>query len=127
MPARSPQEVHLLYADYFSAGDLDGLMSLYEAGAAFVRGNGDVVNGHAEIRATLANILPSKGRMELQVRKAVRAGDLALLLSDWIIHEESSDESGNSSGRTSDVVRRQQDGNWLIVIDNPHGGDSLDD
>jgi ketosteroid isomerase-like protein len=124
MPARSPEEVHLLYADYFSAGNLDGLMSLYEAGAAFVRGDGDVVNGHAEIRATLTNILARKGRMELHARKAVRAGDLALLLSDWIICAENSNESGGSSGRTSDVVRRQQDGSWLIVIDNPHGGDS---
>jgi ketosteroid isomerase-like protein len=28
------------------------------------------------------------------------------------------------AGQTSDVLRRQSDGNWLIVIDNPFGAQS---
>jgi ketosteroid isomerase-like protein len=38
------------------------------------------------------------------------------------------DPDGNDvsmTGLTSDVVRRQPDGNWLFVIDNPIGGEGI--
>lgn len=121
MAAQSPKDVHMLFAEYFSAGDLDRLLSLYESDAAFVPRTGAVVNGQVQIRETLASFLELKGEMELQVRRTVRADDLALLLSDWTIYRASpSEREVESSGRTADVVRRQEDGRWLIVIDNPH-------
>jgi hypothetical protein len=30
------------------------------------------------------------------------------------------------AGQTSDVARRQADGRWLIMIDNPFGGQGAD-
>jgi len=29
------------------------------------------------------------------------------------------------AGQTSDVVKKQSDGNWLFVIDNPFGGEGI--
>jgi len=52
--------------------------------------------------------------------KVILANDIALLFSKWNL----SDPEGNAvelSGQTSDVVRRQADGSWLFVIDNPFG------
>ena len=124
MTAYSPEEVHRLYAERFSAGDLDGLVSLYETGAAFFSRTEGPVSGLTKIRTLLANILASNGQMQLTIRKAHVAGDLALLISDWTICE------GHGAGRTitakgtaTDVVRRQRDGGWLLVIDNPYGAE----
>jgi hypothetical protein len=41
------------------------------------------------------------------------AGDIGLLVVDWAV--------GELSGTATDVVRRQGDGGWRYVIDNPHG------
>jgi uncharacterized protein (TIGR02246 family) len=126
MPAKLPEEVHVQYAEFFSARDLDGLLSLYEPGASFLRGDGEIASGHAAIRQTLSGILARNGRMSLEVRKILRAGDLALLISDWTIAETGVDgEQLSLSGRASDVVRQQPDGSWLIVIDNPHGANAV--
>lgn len=118
----SPEQVHLLFADYFSAGNLEGLISLYEPEAAFVRGLGESIRGHARIREVLFDFLERGGRMDLKIVAAYTADDLALLLSDWTIYRETLEKREViSSGRTSDVVRRQSDGSWLLVIDNPDG------
>jgi ketosteroid isomerase-like protein len=126
MSARTAQQVHELFAKYFSAGDLDGLISLYEPGATLVPQPGVVVSGHAGIRGALNDFLALKGQFELQLRTAFQSGDIALLLSTWSL--KGSDASGavvELSGQTSDVVRQQADGTWLVVIDNPYGAESV--
>ncbi len=118
MVAKTPTEVHKLFAKLFSAGDLEGLMSLYEDEATLVQRTGESVNGKAAIRQSLSGLLSMRIQMKLEVRKTIQAGDLALLLSTWQLESEgASEELPKSSGQTSDVARRQADGSWLLVID----------
>jgi uncharacterized protein (TIGR02246 family) len=124
MTAYSPEEVHRRFAEQFSAGDLDGVMSLYVTDATFISRTEGPVNGLTEIRKLFANTLASKAQMELTIRKAYVAGDLALLISDWTIFEgDGPERTVSAKGSTTDVVRRQIDGGWLLVIDNPYGAE----
>ena len=69
-------------------------------------------------------MLALKPKFELEFKKAVQAGDIALLFSEWTLSATNPD--GNAvemEGRTSDVARRQPDGRWLVVIDNPSGSE----
>jgi uncharacterized protein (TIGR02246 family) len=128
MPANSPQELHELFARYFSAGDIEAVMSLYEPGATMLPMPGPAVSGLAAIRERVTEFLVPKPKLELQVLKTVRAGDLALIFSSWTLRETSVD--GNAverSGQTSDVLRQQADGTWLLVIDVPHGAKAVND
>jgi len=126
MAAQTPEDVHLRFAEYFSAGNLDSLLSLYEPGATLVVRPGAVVSGHAAIREALARFLALKGR-HLEVRRTLQAGDLALLLSRWTVKgTDPTAGAVETSGQTSDVVRRQLDGSWLLVIDNPNGAESAE-
>jgi ketosteroid isomerase-like protein len=46
------------------------------------------------------------------------------IIGNWTL--KGRDAEGNdvdASGRYADVVRRQPDGGWLFVIDNPNGSD----
>jgi ketosteroid isomerase-like protein len=46
------------------------------------------------------------------------------LFSDWTLSgTDPNDNAVELAGRTSDVARRQLDGNWVFVIDNPFGGE----
>ena len=119
--ARTPEELHRLWSDYFVAGDLDGLVSLYEPDASLVAQSGAYVTGRRAIREVLAGFLSLRRAFEIEIGRAVRSGDLALLVSSWKLSGEQRGAPYETKGRTADVVRRQPDGSWLYVIDSPYG------
>jgi hypothetical protein len=51
MPATTSKEAHRLTEDAFNAGDIDGLMTLYEPDAAVILQPGSVVHGTERVRA----------------------------------------------------------------------------
>lgn len=127
MRPRSPQEAHTLWADRLRARDLDGLVGLYEPDAVLMPQPGMTVTGHPAIREALSGLLALQPEFQLQFQNALQAGDLALLYSRWTLNGTGPDGGTVTlSGQTSDVVRRQQDGSWLYVIDNPFGGQGAD-
>ena len=126
MPARTPEETHTLFAQYFTAGDAEALMSLYEPEAMMVTQPGVEVKGHTAIREGVDAFLALKAEFNLQPARIFQADDIALLFSKWTL--KGTDPNGNAvelAGQTSDVVRRQADGSWLFVIDNPYGAASV--
>jgi uncharacterized protein (TIGR02246 family) len=123
MPARTPEEVVSLLGQAFDAGDLESLLELYEPQATFVAQPGEAVTGTEAIREVLSGFLALKPRFELEVKKVFRAGDdIALSFVDWTLTGTGPDgETISMSGQGSDVLRRQHNGSWLFVIDNPYG------
>ena len=128
MPAHTPEEVHRLWAEAFSAHDLEAVMALYEPEATLIPPGQEVPNlivtGAEAVREHLSGLLALKPKFELEFQKAFQAGDIALLFSEWTL--SATDPDGNAvemEGRTSDVARRQPDGRWLVVIDNPSGSE----
>jgi uncharacterized protein (TIGR02246 family) len=125
MPAHTPEEVQRLWAQAFSAHDLEAVMALYEPEATLIPQPGQIVTGTEAIREALSGLLALKPKFELEFKKAFQAGDIALLFSDWTL-SGTDPEGGNAielEGRTSDVARRQADGSWLVVIDDPYGSE----
>jgi uncharacterized protein (TIGR02246 family) len=123
MAAQSPEAVHAEWMQAFNAGDLAGMVALYEPNAAVVsEPGGEVVSGPAALEENLQGYLSQADKIDLQVQRCIRSGDLAILYSGWTMTGQAPDGSEvNRKGQTSDVVRRQDDGNWLLAIDNPFG------
>lgn len=122
MPARTPEEVASLLGQAFNAGDLESILALYEPEAAFVAQPGETVTGTEALRETFGGFLALKPTFELEVKKVFRAGDVALSFVDWTLTGTGPDgETISMSVQGSDVLREQQDGHWLFVIDNPYG------
>jgi ketosteroid isomerase-like protein len=119
--ARTPEDVHRLWSEYFVAGDLDGMMSLYEPDATLAAQPGASVTGHMAIREVLSGFVAVRRRFEIEIGRALVSGDIALLASSWKLDGEQRGEPYQTTGRTADVVRRQPDGSWLYVIDSPFG------
>jgi len=124
-PARDPGRVHLLWLEAYNAGDLDGAMSFYETGACFVSKSGQVSAGAEGVRDAYRRILVNRPQIQVRVEKVISAGeDLALVIVPWSVSTPSADGKVQTlSGVATDVVRRQPDGRWLLVIDNPYGID----
>ena len=123
MSAREPEEAHRLWGERFQAGDLEGLLALYEPGATLAAQPGQSVTGTAAIREALAGFLGLGASFAFRETKpALRGGDLALLHDSWTMDGTGADGSPlHLEATTADVVRRQPDGTWLFVIDNPWG------
>ena len=125
MVAKTPADLHKLFVETFNKADLDSLVSLYEPNATLAPLGSEPVRGHAAIRDVLSGFLAGQSQMKLEVERILIADDVALLFSDWTLRGTGPDGTAVvRSGQTSDVARRQPDGSWLLVIDNPYGSRS---
>ncbi len=114
MPARNPEDLGTLFQEAMRAGDLDAVMALYEPGAAFPDQSGEVRSGLDAIGQELAPFAAMKPDMTIEALKVIQAGDIALTHSSWRMTKPEP-----MSGRAIEIARRQQDGTWLYIIDDP--------
>jgi ketosteroid isomerase-like protein len=118
---RTPEECNRLFGEYASAGDIDRLVSLYEPEGCLTGPDGSVAVGHVGIRDALQSFAGGQVKLHMNVVKSVRAGDVALLTNDW--HATGAAPDGSAleiSGRAIEVLRRQPDGSWRYVVDDPY-------
>lgn len=123
MPAKTPQDVSRLIIEALNAQDLEAALALYEEDAILIPEPGVVAAGLDEIRTALAELLELKPTGTIETKTVDLTGDIALLHSPWT--QLGTDENGSEvefSGITAEVVRRQPDGTWKYVIDDPWGG-----
>jgi ketosteroid isomerase-like protein len=122
MTARSPEEIDRIFERELNAGNLEGLLALYEPSAAFTVEPGNVVTGTAAIREALAGFVSLKPRISLTPRVLSTAGDIAMVSSKWSLKGTASDGSAmDLAGESVEIIRRQGDGTWKFVIDSPWG------
>jgi ketosteroid isomerase-like protein len=73
----------------------------------------------------MVGFLALNGHMQLEIDRVIRTDKVALLFSSWkLLGTGPEGSSVETSGQTSDVVRKQPNGIWLFVIDNPHGAEA---
>lgn len=106
-PARDPQDLERFLITRQHAGDVEGMVALFEAQAVVDCGGGRFLRGHQEIRAYFAEVVASGRKFARGVQQAALVnGDLALTstrLPDGSV--------------TAEVARRQSDATWLWAID----------
>ncbi|MHB8576698.1 MAG: YybH family protein [Dehalococcoidia bacterium] len=123
MAAQQPADVHRLIAEALSTGDRAAALALYEADATMVPEPGQVVSGIAGIEGAIDAFLALKPVLDVRDTQVTQAEEIALLRSNWTLTGTGDDgQPLEMSGASTDVVRRQADGSWRYVIDNPYGG-----
>jgi uncharacterized protein (TIGR02246 family) len=116
----TPEALMTTFAQRLNAGDLDGLIDLYDDAAVFEPSPGVVVQGPSQIRVALEQLLTLRPVLTSSVEQVLTAEDLALVVNAWSLVGTAPDGSEvTQSGRSADVLRRQSDGGWLVVIDKP--------
>ena len=116
--ARKPEDCDRLFMEAFNAGDLEGLVSLYEEDAAFVEQGGGIARGRDAIREIMRGFFAQKLHFSIEAT-VTQNGDIAHLSSPWTLSGTNPDGQAVSiSGHGMEVVRRQADGSWKYMIDN---------
>jgi uncharacterized protein (TIGR02246 family) len=123
---RSPQDCDRMFGERMNAGDLDGLVALYERSASLVRGDRTAAVGHEAIAEDLGGIVALRPQITMNVKQVFSGGDdVAVLYNDW--HLVATDPEGKRielDGHAIEIVRRQADGTWRFVIDDPYARDA---
>ncbi|HZX22990.1 MAG TPA: nuclear transport factor 2 family protein [Woeseiaceae bacterium] len=117
MDVRQPAEAGKAFEKLFAAGDLEGLMELYEPDAVFTNARGAHA-GSVAIRNVLQGYLDTGASIRMNESVAFEAGDLALVHWSWTM---AFPDGRTAEGATAEVLRKSTDGTWKFVIDNPDG------
>lgn len=111
--ATEPEDITRLFVERVNAGDIEGLVALYEPDAVLAYPPGTETRGHDAIRALLAQMLAARPQFpEEKPLPTLRCGDIAL----------TSTRALDGTGGRVQVVRRQPDGGWKRLIDRPESG-----
>ncbi len=108
-PALNPEDLARFFLMRANAGDVDGLVALYEPDAILAGPEGQLVIGTEAIRRFYDGLLANRPTFQAgNQRPALRCGDLALTSSRLV-----------NGTVTAEVARQQPDGTWRWAIDQP--------
>ncbi len=108
--AMRPEDITRLFVERSNAGDAAGVAALYEPDAVIAYPPGSQTTGRDAIRALWEKVLAARPRFEPeQPLPTLVSGDLAL----------TSTPPRDGAGARAQVARRQPDGSWLRVLDQP--------
>ncbi len=106
-PAKKPNDLERFFVERANAGDVEGLVALYETNATLACGDGEVVVGLDQIRNFFIKFLANRPQLTASIQApALCSGNLALTSSRLGIGDI-----------TAEIARRQPDGNWLWAVD----------
>ena len=122
MNKSEPDDVHRTYMEAINTGNLDSLISLYESDACFVLQPGQIVHGVENIYKIHKNFINMNGKMDTKVKRVIKTKNLALVITDWYFTGTKTDgKHVHLSSTATDVMHKQSDGTWSIIIDNQWG------
>ena len=108
--ALHPEDLTRLFVERANAGDAAGLAALYEEDAVMAYPPGGQTVGRAAIQELWAQILAHAPHFEPEPPlPTLVSGDIAL----------TSTPPSDGAGARAQVVRRQADGTWLRLLDQP--------
>ncbi|OLF19022.1 YybH family protein [Actinophytocola xanthii] len=109
-PATTPDDLGRFFVERANAGDVEGLVALYEPEAVLALPAGGAAIGHAEIRTVYKAVLAERPAFEPGTQRAAMISrDLALTSTRLV-----------DGAVTVEVAHRQPDGTWLWAIDQPN-------
>jgi ketosteroid isomerase-like protein len=104
--AENPEDLARLFKERANAGDVEGLVALYEPDAVLAAGK-VVATGHQEIRAFYTDLLARRSEFPAaETLPSIRNGGIAMTFARL--------PNGTISVETA---RKQEAGGWLWIID----------
>jgi len=115
---RKPEEAHATLAAAFNTGDVATVLNMYDYNGIIVPEPEKPVSGKQKFEEAIKGILSIKGRMQIKTVYCLQTGDIAVGRSEWNITDG---DEVKVSAKGIEVMKRQSDGTWKIVIDHAFG------
>ncbi len=106
----------------FEKGIIDEVMQSYERDATVVFEPGKPISDADLLRKMFEAMSGAKPKFSYSGHQVFISGDIAIHIAPWEMSGTAPDGSiMQQEGLSLAVLRKQSDGEWLMVIDNPHG------
>jgi ketosteroid isomerase-like protein len=110
----------------YNAGDIDTVMTTYEPAAVVMFEPGNESFGAELIKEKFTGSLAINPQFEFGAHEVIIADTIAVHTTPWSMTGKTPDgQNVEQSGLSIAVLRRQNDGSWLLLIDNPFGQNVL--
>lgn len=105
-----------------ATGDMDAILATFEANGVLVGEPGTHAKGTPALREAFSQFIAINPQISVTEHEVIEAHDIALHSSTWKMTGKTPDGFPiEQSGFSVVVLRKQADGKWLMVIDNPFG------
>ena len=122
MFADSPQLAVEMVDHAFNQGDVEAVLTFYEAAAVVVTEPGKLARETNELRSFFERIMRSGASAKQLKTHVIETEGVALFLSRWtLIPGNASPNTETQTFVATTVLRKQLDGTWRILIDNSFG------
>ena len=122
--ARQPEDCNRLLLAALEAGDIETSVLLYEPTAVLFKKSGETMTGHEAIRKNNAALIALKPTFYIEEIVTTVNGDQTLATTRMKASLKGTKPDGapvSGAIRSLEVLRKQQDGSWRYVIDDPFG------
>lgn len=124
LPASTPEACDRILLAALESGDLETTVALYEPTATLFKKSGSTMTGLDEIRASNAALIAIKPKFTIEFIKTTLSGDQTIATTRMKASLVGTAEDGReirSDIHTLEVLRKQSDGSWRYIIDDPYG------
>lgn len=121
------QEQHVLetierMTTAFHNKDIEDVMAFYEPNALVIFEPETPIKDPVELRAMFMNAFVINPIFTYSGHEVFVNGNLATHIAPWTMNGQTPDGTKiTQSGLSVAILRKQQNGEWLIIFDNPHG------
>jgi len=119
---RRPEDWPRAFEQAINAGDLAQAIELYDPEAKLTPPEGDATVDVEGVRELLAKMIAGKVRFRSRVIRGIQSGDIVVLYTDWTLTTPGT--TAENHHRALEVLRRQGDGSWKLIVGDPQGRDA---
>jgi uncharacterized protein (TIGR02246 family) len=122
--ARQPDDLSRILVQALETGDIETSVALYEPSAVLFSKSGRTMTGLDEIRKNNAALIALKPKFNIAFIKFTLSGDGSLAtnrMKATLSWKDAEGKAVEASVDTLEVARKQEDGSWRYIIDDPYG------
>jgi len=111
----------------FENKDIDGVMACYEPKAVVVFEPETPISDTKILREMFTGMSMINPKFTYSGHEVFITGNIATHIAPWEMTAKAPDGTEiKQSGLSVAILRKQEDGNWLMILDNPHGSFLMD-
>ncbi len=121
---RHPEDCSRVLVAALESGDIETSVALYESSAVLFKKSGEVMTGLDAIRENNAAVIALKPKFTIAFINATLSGDGSLATNRMKAELAFTKPDGQlvqTNVDTLEVLRKQEDGSWRYIIDDPYG------
>ena len=121
---KNPEDCSRVLVSALESGNIDLSVALYEPCAVLFKKSGEVMTGLDAIRENNAGVIALKPKFTIAFIKATLSGDGTLATNRMKAELAFTKPDGQLvqvAVDTLEVLRKQEDGSWRYIIDDPYG------